>query len=359
MLFALMVFSCKQANFQLPTVEYKTVKVEPMDITVHSTFAAKLEGVKDVNVFPQTSGSLVEIRVAGGQKVNKGDVMFVVDQVPAQAAVRVAESDLKVAKAQMATAKIVLESKQDLRSKDIVSDIVVRKAQNDYETAVANVEQAEARLTNARQSLSFPLVKAPCNGVVGSVPYKVGEIVGPDMPKPLTIVSDNSKISAKIAINERMWLSLVEEGYGNMSKLLKELPDVKLITSLGSYYPETGRITAIDGMIDATTGTISLKADFPNPEGALRSGGSAKVEIPIPYTDVLVIPQSATYELQDKIFAYKVVDNKAKAVEVKVTSLDDGQSYAVLEGLQAGDVIIAEGAGNVKEGEEVSYQMTL
>ncbi|MCF0177226.1 MAG: efflux RND transporter periplasmic adaptor subunit [Bacteroidales bacterium] len=358
MLFAAILISCKPAQVNVSTVEIKTVTLEPTDVTTHYTFAAKLEG-HDADVYPQASGILTEIKVEPGQRVTKGQVLFLIDPIPSEAAVRIAESDLKVAQAQMATAKINLESKKDLYAKEIVSEIQVRKAENEYETSKATVEQAEARLVNARQDLSFTMVKAPSNGVVGNIPYTKGELVGPQIVKPLTVISDNSTIIAKIAITESMMFSLIDEGITSMDELIKIAPDLRLKTSAGTYYSEPGRIYSISGIIDQTTGTTQIITHFPNKGGILRSGGSAKIELPVKYDNVLVIPQAATFEMQDKVFAYKVVDNKATSVEIKVTAMDDGKNYIVLEGLQAGDVIVASGAGNVQEGEEISYQVAL
>ncbi|MCF0160466.1 MAG: efflux RND transporter periplasmic adaptor subunit [Bacteroidaceae bacterium] len=338
-------------------VEYKTLKVEKQDVTLHMNFSASLQGQQDVDIVPQVSGTLMEIKVKPGEKVKKGQPLFVIDQVPAQAELRVANADVKVATAQAATAKMELESKKDLRSKNIISDVIVTKAENEYATALAAIEQAEARVTNAEQNLSFTIVKAPCDGVVGEIPYRVGALVGPSIMTPLTTVSNNTFIVANTTITERDWLNIFEEVDSISTKDMESMPKVQLKTSIGTIYSEEGYIESYSGVINRTTGTITVRAIFPNPNGVLRSGGSGEIIAPNEYKDVIVIPQGATTSMQDRTIAYKVVDNKAKAVAIKVISTDDNQHYIVTEGLKAGDVIIAEGAGNVTEGEEVSFQM--
>ena len=352
-----MFVSCIQTP-QLPKVEYKTMTVAKQNVDIHLRCAASLKGIQDVDIIPQATGNLMEIKVKAGDNVKKGQTLFIIDQVPSLAELRVAEANLKVAKAQAATSKINLESKKDLRSKNIVSDIQVQRAENEYATALATIDQAEASVTNAKQTLSYTVVTAPCDGVVGSINFKIGALVGPSAG-PMTTVSNNQQIRATASLTEADLLNFSNEHEGNLDDLLKKFPKLKLITSIGTYFDEEGTVESISGVINKSTGTMPVEIIFPNPKGILRSGGAAQIEIPLTYEDVIVIPQAATYQLQNKYFAYKVVDNKAHGVEVTVYPMDNGRDYIVKSGLNPGDVIIAAGAGNVKEGEEVSYQMTL
>ncbi|MCF0202146.1 MAG: efflux RND transporter periplasmic adaptor subunit [Bacteroidaceae bacterium] len=357
-----LICSCKDApEVKLPHVEYKTIKVKKQEVEVHQNLSASLQGQQDVDIVPQAEGTLTKICVQPGQVVKRGQTLFIVNQVQQQAELRSALAEVKVAQAQAATAKINLESKQQLKDKKIISDILVKKAQNEYQTSLAQIEQAEARVTNARESLSYATVKSPCDGIVGVINYREGALVGPGILNPLTTVSNNRNIYADIAISEAEMLTLMNSDTvrKNNGDFLSMLPPVKLKTTLGQYYPEEGKITSISGVINKTTGTMTVRAVFPNPTGILKSGGAATVEISMKMKDVLVIPQTATYELQDKVFVYKVVNNKAKSVEVKVVPLDDAKHFAVTGGLKEGDVVISDGAGNVTEGEEVSFDMKM
>ena len=354
------LFMACQSEVKPTKVQSKTLELTTQDDTLHLSIGASLQGQQDVEIIPQVSGTLLEIKVKPGQMVSKGQAMFVVDQVPSLAELRVAQADVKVAQASAATAKMNLASKQDLKNKNIISDIQVKKAENEYATALAAIDQAEARVTNAKQSLSFTVIKAPCDGMVGDIPYRVGALVGPTIATPLTTVSNNDNIYANFFCTEGDLLKLNEE-YGGLTAAdaLKMLPKVQLRTSIGTIYSELGTVVSISGVINRSTGTMSARAIFPNTKHVLRSGGTGEVIFPFAIKDAIIIPQSATRTMQDQILAYKVVDNKAKSVAVKVVPTDDNLNYIVTEGLKAGDVIIADGAGNVVEGEEVNFELKM
>ena len=144
-------------------------------------------------------------------------------------------------------------------------------------------------------------------------------------------------------------LDMVQQ-YGSLSKAIKQMPEVELIMSNGQVYEHTGKINAISGTISENTGAVSLRAVFNNRNHLLRNGGSGTIIIPVTITDCMVIPQAATYELQDRIFVYKVVDGKASATEIHVAPQNNGKEYIVTDGLEVGDIIVAEGAGLIKEG---------
>ena len=335
--------------------QFKTLKVTTQHVTTHYSFSCSLRGQQDVEIIPQASGTLMEIKVKQGQQVHKGQTLFVINQVPSQAELRMAEAEVQVAKARAATAKMEMESKRDLNSKDIVSAIQGKKAENEYATAIACIQQAEARVTNAKQTLSFTVVTAPCDGIVGDIPYRVGALVSPSIVTPLTTVSNNTNIVALMSMTERDMLQFLEsnDSVQKINDILKMLPKVQLRTSTGTMYSEEGVIESISGVINSATGTMGVRATFPNPNGVLRSGGAGEIVIPYEVENAIVIPQVATYSMLDQTFAYLVVDGKAKAAPIKVMPTDDNQSFIVLEGLKAGDTIIAEGAGNVMEGEEI------
>lgn len=358
LLLLVVLVSCIESP-KMPRVELKTMTLNARDLVIDYPVSASLSGEQDVQILPQVSGKLQKINVTMGQEVKQGQVLFVIDQVQAQAELRNALASLKVSQAQAATAKIELESKLDLRQKNIVSDIQVRKAQNEYATAVAMVEQAEAVVTNARQVLSFTTIVSPCNGIVGELPYRVGSVVGPDMAQPLTIISNNRRIYANMAVTERELLDAFHTVSSNSDDLLKLLPHVRLRTADGRIYDHEGYIESISGVINKTTGTMSVRAIFPNEGGTLRSGGAAEILIPDSLKGVVVIPQVATYELQNKVFAFKVENKLAKSVEIRVSPLSNGQEYVVLSGLKSGDVIVAEGAGNIHDGDSISYTMKM
>ena len=213
----------------------------------------------------------------------------------------------------------------------------------------------KAMVVNAKNNLSYTVVKSPSDGVIGELPYRQGALVGSSMPKPLTTVSDNNEMYVYFSMNENELLSMIRQ-YGSVENAIKNMPAVNLILSDGSLLPETGRIESISGVIDPSTGSVQVRATFPNKSNLLHSGSNGNVKIPVNYNNVIVIPQAATFELQDKILVYKVVDGKAVSTNITVAQENNGQEYIVTGGLEVGDVIIAEGAGLVREGTPVATQ---
>ena len=318
-------------------------------------YSARLDGQQVVEVRPQVSGLITRICIDEGQKVRKGQVLFVIDQVPYQAALAEATANVKSAEANLATAKLNLESTEVLREKNVVQDYDLNAARNELAVAEAALAQAQAQEMSARNNLSYTEVKSPVDGVASMIAYRVGALVSSSISEPLVTLSDDSNVYAYFSLNESQITSLTEQ-YGSLDEFMKRMEDVELQMAGGKMYGEKGHISAVSGIVTTGTGTVVLRADFPNDRGLLRSGGSATVMVPTTLVQAVVIPQSATYELQNKTFVYKVVDGKAQSAPVTLYRLNNGTEYVVEEGLQPGDVIIAEGAGLVKEGVNVNIK---
>jgi membrane fusion protein (multidrug efflux system) len=280
--------------------------------------------------------------------VKRGQVLFIIDQVPYTAALRTAEANVAAAKASVATAQLTYDSKKELYDQKVVSQFDLTTAQNTLLAAKAQLAQAEAQRVNAANNLSYTTVKSPADGVVGTLPYRVGALVSAAMAKPLTTVSDNSNMYVYFSMTENQMLELVRK-YGSKEKAIAEMPSLQLQLNDGSVYSEEGRIETISGVIDSSTGTVSLRAVFPNKGGLLTSGGSGSVIIPVKRENCIVIPQNITFETQDRVFVYKYVDGKTKSTQVEVTRVNGGQEYIVESGLQQGDVIVAEGVGLLRD----------
>ena len=265
------------------------------------------------------------------------------------AALQTAEANVMVAEATVATAQLTYESKEQLHAQNIISDFELQTAKNSLLSAKAQLAQMKAQEVNAKNNLSFTEVKSPSEGVVGTLPYRLGALVSPSMQKPLTTISDNTQMYAYFSLNETQLLALTEE-YGSKDAVLEAMPGIDLKLSNNSIYGSKGKIESISGVVDKTTGTVNLRAAFPNDKGILYSGTSANVVLPVVKENVVVIPQIATFEIQDKVFVYKVVDGKAQSAMVKVSPVNGGRDYIVLEGLQPGETIVSEGVGLLREG---------
>lgn len=331
---------------------YKTMMVERSDKEFTRTYSATIRGRQDVSVMPQVSGTLTKVLVNEGEAVRRGQTLFVIDQVPYQAALNQARAAVGTAEAALSTARLTCESKQTLYDQKVISDFELQTAKNALKTAEAALAQARAAEVNARNNLSYTVVKSPADGVVGTLPYRQGSLVGPSMQTPLTTVSDNKDMYVYFSINENELLTIARE-YGSTAEALKKFPKLALMLSDGTMYTDSGHVESVSGVIDRATGTVSIRSEFPNPARLLHTGATGNVIMPSVYRDCIVIPQAATVQMQDKTLVYKVVDGKAVSTLITVSPLSDGQEYVVLSGLEAGDVIIAEGAGLVREGAEV------
>ncbi len=344
--------ACKQATQTRANTEHEVMTIAPTSRTLSTSYPATIKGRQDIEIYPQVSGKLTELCVSEGQHVKKGQPLFIIDQVPYQAALRTAEANVEAAKASLANAELTYESRKALYAEEVVSEFDLNTAENSYLSAKAQLAQMEAQEVNARNNLSYTVVTSPSDGVVGTLPYRVGALVSSSIPQPLTTVSDNSVMYVYFSMTENQLLGLIRQ-YGSKDKALEQMPAIKLTLSDKSEYAHEGRIETISGVIDQSTGSVSIRASFPNQEGLLHSGGSGNVVIPQQRDNVFVIPQAATYEIQDQTYAYKVIDGKAVSTLIRVSRVNGGQEYIVESGLAEGDVIVAEGAGLLREGMEI------
>ena len=344
--------SCKQATDAGVKPSYATMEVKAADKELSTSYSATIRGRQDIDIYPQVSGTIEKLCVTEGQTVRRGQLLFVIDQIPYRAALKTAVANVEAARAAMATAELTYNSNKELYAQKVVSEFSLKTAENTYLTAKAQLTQAEAQEVNARNNLSYTEVKSPSDGVVGALPYRVGALVGANLPNPLTTVSDNSDMYVYFSMTENQLLALTRQ-YGSMDEALKNMPEVELILNDNSVYNKKGVIESISGVIDRQTGTVMARVVFPNESRLLHSGASGTVVVPSIYKDCIAIPQGATVQMQDKVVVYKVVDGKAVSTLITVAGISDGREYVVLSGLQSGDEIISEGAGLVREGTQV------
>ncbi len=349
--------ACGEKAPEVKEGQYPTIVVQTGEKHLQTAYSATIKGRQDINIYAEVSGKITDLKVNEGDVVKKGQVLFIIDQVPYAAALRSAEANYEAAKVGVASAQLDYDSIQELYDNGVVSQYELQSSLNALNTAKATLAQAEAQKIEAANNLSYTEVKSPSDGVVGTLPYREGTLVSASMSSPLTTVSDNSQMYVYFSINENQLLSLARE-YGTIDKAMKEMPDLELRLSDGSIYEHTGRVASISGVINESTGTVSLRAEFPNPDRLLHSGANGSVLLPDDYTNIILIPQEATFELQDKTFVYKVVDGVTKSTEIVVAPKNDGREYIVLEGLEPGDEIISAGAGLLRNGMRVKPEIS-
>ena len=338
---------------QMPSANFKTMTVQTQEVTMTTNYSATIRGRQDIEVYPQVAGTLQRLCVTEGQKVAKGQTLFIIDQVPYQAALNTALASQQAANASLATAQLNYDSKKKLFDDGIISDVELQTAQNTLLSAKAQVAQANATVVNARNSLSYTVVKSPANGVVGTLPYRQGALVSSAMPQPLTTVSDNNQMYVYFSIAEGQLLNMTRES-GSAEAAIGAMPDVKLLLVDGSEYPYKGKVESVSGVVDRSTGTVQVRAVFDNPEKLLHSGSTGTVVIPTTYKDEIVVPVTATVQMQDKFKVYLVdKDNIAHEQLVTTEPLSNGKEYVIKDGLKVGDVIVAEGAGMLRDGQDI------
>lgn len=348
-------YSCQEPQQAAQDAVYASMTIGTTDVNVSEIYPASIEGRQDIAIFPQVSGTISKVCVMEGERVRKGESLFIIDQVPFKAALQMAEANVESAKAGVATAQLVYDSRVKLFEEKVISEFDMLTSRNQLLTAKAGLAQAEAQLVTAKNNMTYTQVLSPVDGVVGTIPFRAGALVSPALPQPLTTVSDNREMYVYYSISEIAFLGLTN-GHKDMSEAVTALPPVKLELADGSIYPTNGRIETISGVIDPSTGSVSIRAVFPNEGGILHSGASGRIILEREHKDVILIPCSATFELQDLIFVYKYVNGKAVATRLNVQLSDDGKSYLVQSGLQAGDVIVTEGVGLIRDNQEIKIK---
>ncbi|WP_235375093.1 MULTISPECIES: efflux RND transporter periplasmic adaptor subunit [Sanguibacteroides] len=348
-------FACnnKQQSGQQAVPDYAVITVEPQDVVLTSSYPATIRGRQDVEIRPNVSGFITKLCIDEGANVRKGQTLFIIDPVQYEEAVNVARAAVSVAEAGVATAQLTADNKRELARKNIISSYDYQMAENALASQKAALTQAEAQLVNAEKNLSYTKVVSPVDGVMGSIPFRVGALVSPTSATPLTTVSDISEMYVYFSMTEKELLDLIRQD-GSSKEILERMPLVSLTLADGSLYSEQGRIETISGVIDRTTGAVSVRAAFRNPRHLLRSGGTGSVVIPSTLKNALVIPQKTTYEIQDKRFVYVLQeDAKLKNTEIEVFKLNDGKNFVVTSGLKPGDKIVAEGVGTLRDGMQI------
>ena len=345
----LLLPACRQKEKTKDQAFHKVMEVRLTDATLQSEYSARLTGRQIVEIRPQVSGVIKKICIPEGASVRRGQTLFIIDQVPYEAALKVAVANVKSAEAKLQTAKLNLESNMGLEENQIISDFQVKTTRNALLEAEAALAQAKAQETNARNNLSYTVVKSPVDGAAGMIPYHVGALVNSNITEPLVTVSDDSEIYAYFSITEGQSIDLLEQ-YKSMQEFIAQAPEVSLRLAGGREYAQKGRIDAVSGIVDEGTGAVTLRATFRNNQHLLHNGGNGTVVLPTHLKQCIVIPQSATYELQNRTFVFRIVHDTARSTPVEVFHLNNGTEYIVEKGLSPGDSIVAEGAGLLKDG---------
>ncbi len=333
--------------------EFAVSTIGTSSATLQTTYPATIKGIQDVEVRPKVSGFLTKVFVHEGQTVSAGQSLFSIDSETYQAAARSAAAAVNTAKAQLKTAKLTYQNNKSLYDSHVIGEYELSTAANSLATAEAQVAQAEAALASAREQLAWCTVKSPAAGVVGNLPFKEGALVSAS-GQALTTVSNISTMEVFFSVSESQILNMTKNN-GNMQAAIAAFPAVQLQLADGTFYDQPGKVVKMSGVIDASTGAVSLIAHFANPDKLLKSGGAGSIVVANNDSSAIVIPQEACSQVQDKIFVYAVdKNNRVKYTEIHVNPQNDGKNYIVTDGLHAGDRIVLKGITKLTDGQQIT-----
>lgn len=326
--------------------------------TTYLEYSANVEGTTNVEIRPQVSGYLDKIYVEEGAYVTQGQPLFKINDRPYDEQLNNAQANITAAKANLEKAAIEVNRLQPLVDNHVISDVQLKAAQAAYDAAKAEVNQTQAASNNAGINLGYTLIKAPVSGYIGRIPFKAGALVGKGEAQPLTIVSDVKAVYAYFGMSENDFLKFTNQYPGKtIDEKIKQLPPVELELADKSIYASKGKIELMEGQFDRSIGAITFRATFPNAERLLRSGITGKVRIPQANTGLLPVPQTSTYEIQDRIFVF-VVGDSSKVVGKQLHIVGKTTDYYLVDkGVQPGDKIVFAGMDRLTDGAVISPQL--
>lgn len=324
---------------------YKVTAVTESNTTLLSEYPATLEGITDIDIRAKVDGYIEKIYVQEGQEVKKGQLLFKLET-------QTANQEAAAAKAKVAAAQVEVNRLKPLVERNIISDVQL-------ETAKANLASAKSTYQSIVEKINYASIKSPVNGIVGTLPLRLGSYVSSQTTEPLTRISDVSTIYAYFSMNEKQQLDITMNAAGKtFQEKITKMPAVNLILSNGMEYEQKGKIETFSGQANTQTGSFNVRASFPNSNKLLRSGETGTIQIPTYLKDVIIIPQNASLELQDKRIALVVdKENKVKAVPIEVRAIPGGKFFVVDNGLNVNDKILIEGVGIVTEGTEIKPEV--
>lgn len=353
---AVMLTSCGSKSNKMGEAsnDFAVETIQTTTADLKTSYPATIKGMQDIEIRPKVSGYLVKLLVDEGATVRKGQPLFLIDSEQYRATVKAAKAQIRVCRANIATQKLTVDNKRMLFKQNIISSYDLKMAENTLASYEAQLAAAEAQLQSAQDNLRWCTVTSPADGVVGSIPYRVGSLVSGQSAEALTTVSNISKMYVYFSMTEKQLLALTREA-GGVNAAIKKMPAVSLVLSDGTTYSQSGTISTVSGVIDPSTGSVQMRATFDNAQHILRSGGTGSILIPTHASDAIMVPQSATFDVQDKKFVYVINADKTVATrEITVLPQNNGQTYVVASGLRAGERIVVDGVNQLKNGQKIN-----
>lgn len=329
----------KQASAPPPSL--KTSALEKQDFTIYNTYSTSIQGIQNVEIWPKVSGFVQNIYVEEGQQVKKGQLLFKLET-------QSLSQDAEAAKAAVNVAQVEVDKLVPLVQKGIISNVQL-------ETAKARLAQAKSNYNSIAANIGYSNIVSPANGYIGEIPYKVGALVSSNMGAPLTVVSDISSVRAYFSMNEKELLQMKSQMASKGNPMGNETsPEVELVMVNGETYPTKGRIAMVNNIINPTTGSVTLRADFDNPEQLLSSGSTGTIKVPYTYNNVWVVPQFVTIDQQGTKMVFALDnDNTVHTKPITIVAMTDTE-FIVSDGLEGVSTLVSEGVSKLRDGQTIN-----
>ncbi len=333
LLASLLLVSCNKGNNnqqQAPAaLPFPVVEVPTKTVIGYDNYPANIEGTTNSDVRAKVSGYITKVLVDEGQRVRKGQVLFTLET-------QSMSQDAQAAKANVNAAQVEVDRLIPLVEKNIISSVQL-------ETAKARLAQAKSNYSSVAATIDYANIRSSIDGYVGSINFREGTLVSPADPTPLTTVSTTDDVYVFFTLNEKSYLDFLSKTEGKTrEEKLKNFPQVELQLANKAIYSEKGKIETVTGQVDKTTGTVSFRAKFKNPNGILANGNSGTIRIPKQYKDVVVVPEVATFEQQGINYVYTVKNDTAYTTIIDI--MDKVNRLAIIEsGVKPGDKVVVEG----------------
>lgn len=348
------IFGCteKKEKTSPPAQTLPIIEIVSGPATTFQLFPASIEGAVNVEIRPQVSGTLDKVFADEGDLVSAGQPLFKINDAPYRERLNNAKASLHAAEGTLANTQLEIEKLTPLVEAKVIADYQLRTARSSHQIAMANIEQAQADIASAQINLGYTLIKAPVSGYIGRLQKKQGSLVSPTDLGALTELSDVHEVHVYFALGENDFMGFKTQYPGKtLAEKIKHLPPVSLVMADGNVYSLKGKIELIDGQFDRNTGSITVRASFQNPDGLLRSGNTGKVKLGFDFKNTISVPQSATLEMQDRVFVFLVGKGNKVSKQVIIIAGKTQTHYLVRNGLKEGDKIVSRGFDHLHEGE--------
>jgi len=339
---ALLLDSCngKKGQGERSPAKYKTEIVRRADATIFTLFPVQIQSENAIEIYPRATGYIQKIYVKEGDNVIKGSPILKINDADYLQIVNSTEAAFDNAQLEVTKLKPLVE-------KDIISPFQLQTAQS-------NAKAAQAAYENAKINLGYTLITSPVSGVIGRISLREGSLLTAGIATPITTVASSGDVFAYFSFDEKLLLQFTDDSaHMSLKQIVSKIPPAELALANGQIYEHKGRIELGSSLIDPTTGSLQMKGIFPNPDALLRSGSTGTIRIPTIYKNAIIVPQKATYDIQDKKMIFTVDSaNVVHATNIKVFN-NTSDNFIVASGLNEGDKIVLDGVGKVKDGDKI------